>query len=252
MDEELLEELERGEVRFFVRPRVELEVAETLADVQRFFALLRPFAHDALARRLAVGKKRMPDPERHEREWAYIDRVGESFDDLLEGVGPSTYETKTHGARWQAGAIEVARGTYLIAEHGTHAHFAYALDEGIERTPLLDELNLDERGSYIAAVFNPEAKGRGRWRARDAAGDGAPFSEPSFYPEELQEKFRARRFAPLEPTFLDYEGTEIVLIGGGHASRIVSLFDERSRQEGREREEEPAAFPGHPRAAAGA
>src|SRR5688572_4447648 len=91
-EDDVVHELERGEARFFVRPRVGLSEVATLDKVQRFFVLLRPvasrFSEGAMHRRLAVGKKRMPDPARREREWAYVDRVGESFDDLLWDVGP--------------------------------------------------------------------------------------------------------------------------------------------------------------------
>jgi len=54
--------LERGDVFFFYRPRVEREEADDLEDVQRFFLVLRPDGRQRF-RELVVGRKRLPDPE---------------------------------------------------------------------------------------------------------------------------------------------------------------------------------------------
>lgn len=196
-------DLERGRARFFVRPRVMLPAARSLVDVQRFFVLLAPDGRP-LVRRIAIGRKRMPDPTRRDKEWAYVDRVGASFSELLRDVAGGSYETKSAGWRTQAGPHEIARGTYVLRPHGDHVHFDWTLDE----PPLLDDLFLAGRGSMIAAVFNPEAK----WRIDRGGGDDGP-REPSIYPDELQARFEDKRFAPLDPVFMDYEGCEICFIG---------------------------------------
>ena len=221
--------LERGRARFFVRPRVMLPAARSLAEVQRFFVLLAPDGRP-IVRRIGVGRKRMPDPTKHDKEWAYVDRVGESFSDLLRDVAGGGYETKTAGWRTQAGPAEIARGTYEIRTHDDHAH----LDWTLEEPPLLDDLFLTERGSMIAAVFNPEAKWRGE-------PDGGGPREPSIYPDDLQAKFEDKRFAPLAPDFLDFEGCEICFIG--HEPRIEDEHGDRS-------EEAPGLRPGRHRAGA--
>lgn len=203
-----------------------LPEARSFAEVQRFFVLLAPEGRP-LVRRIAIGRKRMPDPARRDKEWAYVDRVGESFSDLLRDVAGGGYETKTAGWRTQAGPKEVARGTYLIRPHEDHAH----LDWTLEDPPLLDDLFLAQQGSMIAAVFNPEAK----WRIdRDGDADGP--REPSIYPDELQEKFEDKRFAPLDPAFLDYEGCEICFIGfRGHEAGIDEGDGDRSEEASRMR-----------------
>lgn len=207
--------LERGAARFFVRPRVMLASASKLRDVQRFFVVLQPDTRPAF-RRLTIGRKRMPDPARRDRQWAYVDRIGGSMGEVLDDVGPGSYDTKTEGFRVQAGAAEIARGRYAIRRHEDHVHLDFELDD----EPLVDDLGLTERTSLIAAVFNPEA----RWSAEGP-------TEPSIYPDELQSKFEEKRFAPLEPAFLDHLGCEVVLIG--HEARIESPHGDRSEQAAR-------------------
>jgi hypothetical protein len=201
--------VESGRIRFFVRPRVEVDSPKSLEDVQRFSFTLAP-RNRGEVRRLSVGKKRLPDTRVHERRWAYVDRVG-SAAHVVSDLGPRRYTTKTRGVRNQAGLIEVARGTYAITSHRDHAHLMYELDsEGVSASAtLLRQLCVVPRASYIAAIFNPESK----WRVRDREQPESPFSEPT--DDALAEKFGKRRFTPLDPVFLDHEGTELVLIGGG-------------------------------------
>lgn len=158
----------------------------------------------------------MPAPGAKEREWAYVDKLGSSWSELLSDLGPSTYMTKTRGQRHQPGARIVGEGRYAIVAHEEHTHLTYVLDPN-DHERMQDTLNVQPAGSVIAAVFNPLAS----WRARrqpvlpnvDDEESAPPFREPSIFPDELQERFEGKRFAPLEPAFLDYEGAEIVLIG---------------------------------------
>jgi hypothetical protein len=204
--------LESGKIRFFATPRVDLRAPASLADVQRFVFTLAP-RNRLLVRRIGVGRRRMPDDSVREREWAYVDRIG-SAADVISDLGPRTYATKTRGVRRQAEAIELAYGSYAIATHRDHAHLLYELEAADDdRGALLRQLRVVPRGSYIVAAFNPEAKLRTREPSFER--DGAPFSEPALYDDELMARFGKRRFAPLEPALLDREGAELVLIGGG-------------------------------------
>jgi len=166
----------------------------------------------------------MPAPGANEREWAYVDKLGSSRAELFADLGPSSYMTKTLGLRHQPGARIIAEGKYAIVGHAEHAHVTYALDEPLPRDPLYDALRLASEASLIAAVFNPLASRSRRSgrspRSRQATlpyveepEDAVPFGEPSIYPDDLQARFGDRRFAPLDPAFLDYEGAELVLIG---------------------------------------
>jgi hypothetical protein len=213
--------LESGRIRFYVRPRVEVLVPASFSDIQRFTFTLAPRNREVV-RRVSVGKKRMPDDRIRERQWAWIDRVGPAAH-IISDLGPKTYPTKTRGVRHQAGVIEVARGTYAITSHRDHTHLLYELEssrtaevngaggnDGVT-IELLRQLRVVPRASYIAAVFNPESK----WRTREPADADVPFREPSIYDDALMARFGKRRFAPLDPAFLEHEGAELVLIGGG-------------------------------------
>jgi len=206
----LVRATERGRIAFVVRPRV-----EGAPGVQRFMLLLSPDDRGDLHRRVVVGKKRLPEPGANEREWAYVDKLAGARNELLADLGPSTYTTKTRGVRHQPGARIIGTGRYGIVEHGEHAHLTYGLDPDTERSELHEALNVASEGSLIAAVFNPLA----RWSRQATlqyggdADDEAPFREPSIFPDELQARFGDLRFLPLDPELLDYEGSELVLIG---------------------------------------
>lgn len=205
----LVRGLERGRIAFAIRPRV-----EGAPGIQRFMFLLSPEGRD-VHRRVVVGRKRMPEPGSNEREWAYVEKLGATRSEMLVDLAASTYTTKTRGVRHQPGARVIAQGHYAILEHAEHAHLTYALDPGEQRDQLHDALNVAREGSVIAAVFNPLAKRsrQGTLRYGSDPEDASPFREPSLYPDELQARFGDRRFAPLDPSFLEYEGAELVLIG---------------------------------------
>ena len=85
---------------FFYRPKVEVEHASSLGDVQRFLMLLEPQSREgAPARVLVIGKKRLPAPTARERFFGCVEATATTVDPLLEGLGERKYETKTLGTR---------------------------------------------------------------------------------------------------------------------------------------------------------
>ena len=91
------------------------------------------------------------------------------------------------------------------------------------------ELNIPHQGAYVLSIKNP---------ARPAPpGAGLREEEEAEYPRPLQEEFRGRRFATMDPRLLDYEGAEFILIGArSDPERAYGLdFDaehERTRESG--------------------
>jgi len=86
--------LERGELYFLYMPRVRPGDALPLAlddglirlrNVQRLYIVLRPERRVAY-RRLLVGRKRMPDPQRRQRFWVEIERVERSAAAILQDL----------------------------------------------------------------------------------------------------------------------------------------------------------------------
>jgi hypothetical protein len=196
--------LERGDVFFAFRPRVDHEDPASIDDVQRLYMILSP---DELPtwRRLVIGKKRLPDASTHERSWAFVDRVGRRASEIERELEGSTYSTRTRGERHQPPARPVGEGRYAIVEHGDHAHLAYALELPRSAGAPQRALRIAPTGSYIVSVANPKKP--------VPPGMVVTSGRVVEYPEALDAKFRGRRFAELEPAFLDHEGCEIVLIG---------------------------------------
>ena len=72
----------RAEVR---RARVDLKVARSMEDVQRFFMALRPGSRKGAPSRLVIiGKKRLPDVERHERFFCFLNTVAPTVSSRAE------------------------------------------------------------------------------------------------------------------------------------------------------------------------
>lgn len=233
--------LERGDVFFAYRPRVEQEHPRSIDDLQRFFLILRPDGEERW-RRIVVGRKRMPDPARHERLWAYVDRVERCATGVERDFRGEDYETKTRGARHLPAARPAGEGRYAIAHHGRHAHLAYALELPEELGAPQRALHIERQASIIVAVANPERR----------APVGLLEERTPELPEEWRRHFRGRRFAPLVPEMLDAEGCELVLIGAAEDAEAelgIHLDAERESEHdaqtfralGMSRREHPAA-----------
>ena len=67
------------------------------------------------------------------------------------------------------------------------------------------DLQIEQEGSYIITVKNPEAGSPG--------GAGLQGRQKADFPKRLQEVFGDRKFADFDPAdFLDHEGAELILI----------------------------------------
>jgi len=174
------EVLERGDVQFFFRPKVQEAEAETFElGVQSLFLILSPAGRKS-HRRLRIGKKRMPANGR-ERFWAKVERVGSLQRVLGVKLEAETYATKTRGDRYQPGARPVAVGSYELVQEGDHIRFEYLAEPfGFDDAP--DEITIPERGRH-RVLWKRTTGGRGVWTS---SGDIAK---------------------------LDDEGTQIVLVG---------------------------------------
>jgi len=197
--------LERGDIYFLYRPRVQHMEAHGYADVERLYIVLRPW-RTRKYRLLIVGRKKLPDPEEHNRFWAFVWKVYGDRTALTEELGQKEYETKTQGRRIVPAARPAAEGIYAIVRHGNHSHLAYVLELPEREGPVERELNIKREASYVIAVKNPEAE--------SPPGTGLEKEHEARFPEELNRKFEGRRFHPVDPPeFLNYEGAELVLIG---------------------------------------
>jgi hypothetical protein len=210
------ERREAGDIYFFYRPRVGDDQVESLDDVQRLLIVLRPWTGKAL-RLLVVGRKRLPDIGAHERAWCFVDEVVQRAEELRSALDERTYRTKTRGVRVQPPARPAGEGAYVVGRHDDHTHLGYVLELPRQPGEVQRELNIEAQASYIVAVRNPAAPA--------PPGVGRPWSGRPGLPDELLERFRGRRFAPLDPPdFLDHRGVEIVLVGADrNAAQEVDL-----------------------------
>ena len=199
--------LERGDVFFFYRPRVGLREARSLADVARFFFMLDPDGPEG-DRMIVVGRKRLPDPGRHERAWALVTAVTRRPAELRDAVAPHVYETKTRGLRRQPEARPVGEGRYVLADHDGHTHLAYGLELPPRPGPAQELFSVDREASFIVAVRNPDAPA--------PPNAGLPRSRRAELPPEVRDRFAGRRWLAADPTLLDHPGVELVLIGASH------------------------------------
>jgi hypothetical protein len=197
--------VEQGRMQFFYRPRVGVEQVRGLDDVQRFFLLLAP-ARKRRFRRLVVGRKRLPDPAAHEREWAFVAEVSDDPEAIRDDLEPFEYRTRTRGVRVQPEARPAGEAGYAVVTHDGHTHLAYTLEQADELDPVQRELGIRRHAGYIVAVRNPDAPA--------PPGTGLDPRRRAALPRALRDRFGQRRFAPLDPPdFLDHVGVELVIVG---------------------------------------
>jgi hypothetical protein len=223
--------LEKGHICFFYRPKVGVEEVHNTEDVQRNYIVLIPYilrpsvSEEPIPsyfqqindnkkteadkpipgkiRIIAIGKKKLPEIEKHTKSWAFVDKAFIDIDEIKEFVSGKKYQTKTRGERSLDACRLLGRGVYNIVEHKGHTHLAYVLEFPEEPSEVQDDFNIKGEGSYAISVKNPEA-----------TSIGLPNYEKVTYSPHLIEKFGGRRFLSLSTTeFMDYDGAELLFIG---------------------------------------
>jgi hypothetical protein len=202
--------IERGDIFFFYRPRVETEQVEGREDVQRFFMLLAPDRRRGpLFRLFVVGRKQLPEVrpgEAHpeERNWALNVLTTSAPDELRRELAAKEYSTTTRGQRLVGAAKPVGEGRYQLVMHGGHSELAYVLEVPKEPGPAQQEFEIKRAASYVVAVKNPEV-----------VVPGFPSSEDGpRYPDRLRQKFGDRRWIEVDdPELLNHRNTQVVLLG---------------------------------------
>ena len=201
-----IETLERGNIYFLYRPRVEHDEVEGPGDIQNFDCVLSPHGMQR-HRLLLIGRQQLPDPaaKGRERFWAFVSLVCDEPRQMADELGAFEYETKTRGRRHQGAARPAGEGVYQLVRHGDHTHLVYALELPEQPGEVQRELGIVEEASYIISVKNPNKPS-----PRNA---GLPKRDAAKFPQRLQSRFGERKFVSIEtPEFLDHEGAELMLI----------------------------------------
>lgn len=197
--------LEKGDIYFLYRPKVEKKEVKSINDVQRFYIVLSPQGKN-IYRLITVGKQSLPEVEDGgERNWGFVSKIGRKAEDVEDELDREVYDTKTRGQRELEAARPAGEGVYAIVRHGDHTHLAYTLELPKKPGEVQREFRIEDEASYIISVKNPQTP--------SPRGAGLKGESKAEYPKRLQELFEGRRFADAEPDFLDFEGTELVLIG---------------------------------------
>ena len=198
-----LKVLERGDVFFLFRPSVDEFAPAGLLDIRRFYMVLHPREAERF-RLIAIGKKRLPDgADAHQRHWGFVDGVFHTPEEL-KSVATGLERTMESGASVVRPAGE---GVYALVLHGNHTHLAYVLELPQEPGEVQQAFNIKQEDRFVLAVKNP--------KAASPPGVGLEFDRQPDFPEHLAARFQDRRWQAVDPPeFLDFEGAEVVLIGG--------------------------------------
>jgi hypothetical protein len=199
------EVLEEGDIFFLYRPTVEEDEPSGLGDVQRFYVVLRPQGSGSQGgklRLLVMGRKRLPDVERHERAWGFVETVASAAGTIEKELRETDYETKTRGKRRLPAARPAGEGVYAVTLEDGQMHLSYSLELPEQPREVQQAFKIAPEASYALSIKNPEVGQPGS--GRQAKAD---------YPQTLQEEFRGRRFAREDVRLLDYEGAEFILVG---------------------------------------
>jgi hypothetical protein len=200
--------IEQGDVFFIYRPKVDTEEVEDLKDVQRFYMITAP-EDNTRYRLFLIGQKQLPEivegkSTSEEKNWALNILTTSNPKDIQRELLPAEYTTETRGKRRLAAAVPAGEGKYVIAKHDNHTEFAYVLELPETPGPTQREFELKKEASYIISVKNPDVK---------VPGFVASEKNPDF-PKTLKEKFGDKRWINVEePDFLNYENTQLLLIG---------------------------------------
>ena len=213
--------IESGDIFFFYRPKIDTEEVHDIDDVQRFYMITCKDINDddenknrnKNYRLFLLGSKKMPEiVERksgsEERNWALNILTTSNADKIHnELLIPAEYTTKTRGKRRLSPAQPAGEGKYSIIKHDGHTELAYILEipENPGKTQL--EFEIKKEASYIVSVKNPEIfiPGYAAFSKKDKKPD---------YPKHIKEKFGEKRWINVDdPEILDYENTQLLLIG---------------------------------------
>jgi Protein of unknown function (DUF2795) len=209
--EDRSEVIEQGDIFFFYRPKVDTEEVKGIKDVQRFYMVVSPEDNNKY-RLFLIGQKQLPEivggkSTSEEKNWALNILTTNNPNDIQKELMPAEYTTETRGKRRLAAAAPAGEGKYTIVKHDSHTELAYILELPEIPGPTQREFEIKKEASYIISVKNPDVKVPG------FAAFSSEDKKPE-YPKHLKEKFADKRWINVdEPDLLNYENTQLLLIG---------------------------------------
>lgn len=207
-----IEIIEQGDIFFFYRPKVDTEEVKDIKDVQRFYMVTTPEKQkkNDIYRLFLIGQKQLPEiiegkSTSEEKNWALNILTTSNPDYVHKELLPAEYTTETKGKRRLAAAAPAGEGKYKIVKHDNHTELAYLLELPEIPGPTQKEFEIKKEASYIISVKNPEV---------NIPGFATVSEKKPEYPKHIKEMFGDRRWISIEdPQLLDYENTQVLLIG---------------------------------------
>ena len=93
--------LERGDIYFVYRPKVEGQSVERLEDVQRLYMILSPHGKKRY-RLIILGQKKLPEiGDSGQKYWGFVEKVNRKAKKVEDELEQKTYRTKPRGERIQ-------------------------------------------------------------------------------------------------------------------------------------------------------
>lgn len=163
--------LEKGNIYFFFRARVNMDEPHSLADVARTYIIMQPQSEEEAkhssgghCRLLALPKKVLPQTGR-DRFMAFVLKADASYAELesefLTGSEPEKQAGDDANANDQAGrhypaATAFGEGVYAIIGTSRESHLVYVLNLPEKLGAVQKQLGLiKQRGSFIVSAKNP-------------------------------------------------------------------------------------------------
>lgn len=206
--------IEKGDIYFFYRNKVEVERARNLDDIQRLYLVMVPDDSEDKGRMFVVGKKRMPKMignKSDAQEWM-MNVMTDKPKKLGDELAPKEYETKTQGERRISAAFPAGEGRYALVQHDDHTALAYRLVQPEDPGEAQRVMQIRTEASYVISVRNPEVQVK-----------GFPEENPD-YPQSLKKLFADKRWIDIsKPELLDYESAQFVLIGAHDSLAEIDL-----------------------------
>jgi len=229
IDNELLE---KGDIVFMYKPKLGVNEASSIDDVQLFHVLLIPEEDEnnkgdqsSKTRLIKIGKKKLPANGK-DRFWAFIEKADDDIEKVEEKLEAQTYETATVGTRTIKADRIAGKGKYLMVKHDERRTvIGYVLESPPEVGDVQNAFNITKEASFSVAVKNSKKK--------TPPAAGLTPSQKAEFPEEIQKKFGSYQWLPAEPAMLDIPGCEMVWIGSS-----TDDLEELLGEFGREIEEE--------------
>ncbi len=206
--------VERGEIHFLYRTKMDVDRPSGLDDLQRVYLALVPDDRDN-ARLFVIGRKQLPEiipgeSDPTERNWMLLTLVDRT-DAVGKALHPERYETETRGERVTSEAIPVGSGRYAIVPDDDSTQLAYRLAAPKAPGAAQDALKIKSEARYVISVRNPSVD-----------VPGFPDASPD-YPDDLKGRFADERWIDIsDPRLLEHEDAQLVLIG---ASEDISSLD---------------------------